>query len=464
MPRKFQSQSVMRLMSVGISLVSAAALIAWAAEAQNKTPEQPPAKAEAAPEPKFVGSTGCKTCHPPVADPWLASPHGRALMQEGLPLERRGCEACHGPGGAHIGGPAANKMSIPTTADPAAVNSLCASCHFDNGLSKVEWTRSTHGRKALSCLSCHTGHPNANGKALLKPAKDLCMSCHASVMEDSPGKPAAYTHSPVAQGQCMLCHDPHGASDRRMVTADVNRACETCHDAGTPRMTAGHLGFAVKGAKCISCHDPHSHKTSDKLIRTKQHMPFKQRNCGFCHGKPGADGAATLAKPAKELCSSCHPATSIVKDGEQAHAPVKEGLCTLCHDPHASNTKALQKTRTAYACFTCHSKVEGDTVSAYKHGALDGNMDCTACHKPHGSPQENLLVKREMDLCGQCHKHSFSHPMEVKKDGTPVLDPNTDKPLLCAGCHNLHGSQYPILAKADKGRDLCLLCHQLEHR
>jgi len=474
MSRKFQSQSGLRLISFGISLVLAAALIAWAAEAQNTTAEQAPAQADAGPAPKFVGSTECMTCHPPIADPWLASPHGRALMQEGLPAERRGCEACHGPGGAHIGGASTSKMSIPTTADPVAANSLCGSCHFNSepsttpnaapSLSKAYWTRSTHGRKELSCLSCHSGHPNANEKALVKPAKDLCLSCHASVMEDSPGKPAAYTHSPVAQGQCMLCHDPHGAADRRMVKADVNKACETCHDATTPKMTAGHLGFAVKGAKCISCHDPHSHKASDKLMRTKQHMPFKQRNCAVCHGKPGADGAATLAKPAKELCSSCHSATSIMKEGEQAHTPAKEGLCVMCHDPHASNAKGLQKTRIAYACFTCHSKIESDTLAAHKHGAYDGNMDCTACHKPHSSPQEKLLVKGESDLCAQCHKHSGSHPMGLRADGTPVIDPNTDKPMVCASCHNLHGSQFAILAKADKGRDLCLLCHTMEHR
>ncbi len=474
MSRKFETKPVLTLIAIGISLLVGGMLIPWAADAQSAPPQPPTPKAEVVSTARFVGSQGCQTCHSQVAEPWLASPHGRALTQEGLPEERRGCEACHGAGSAHVGSASASKMSIPIAADPPAANSLCGSCHFDrepstapdapHSLSKAEWTRSAHARKDLSCLSCHSGHPNANEKALVRPAKDLCLSCHASVMEDAPGKPAAYTHSPVAQGQCTLCHDPHGAADRRMVADDVNKACETCHDAGTPEMAAGHQGFAVKGAKCISCHDPHSHKASDKLMRTKQHMPFKQRNCVLCHGKPGADGAATLAKPAKELCVSCHPTGSIMKDGEKAHAPAKEGLCTVCHDPHASNAKGLQKTRTAYACFTCHSKVEIDTLSAHKHGAFNSNMDCTGCHKPHSSPQEKLLVKAQGDLCGQCHKHSGSHPMGTRKDGTPVIDPNTSKPMVCASCHNLHGSKFAILAKADKGRDLCLLCHQMEHK
>jgi predicted CXXCH cytochrome family protein len=50
--------------------------------------------------------------------------------------------------------------------------------------------------------------------------------------------------------------------------------------------------------------------------------------------------------------------------------------------------------------------------------------------------------------------------MEKKADGTPLLDPTNNKPLLCMSCHAIHGSDFDALTLGDKKQDLCLRCHK----
>ena len=448
-------------------IVIAAALAIGVSGAEDTGGSPSPAAA-------FVGSVACKSCHAKVNDTWVESPHGKALLQDSLPQERKGCEACHGPASLHVGNPAGSKPAIPTAAEHAKTNALCGACHYqDKTLEEpVKWqntnqatySRNTHSRKNMSCLSCHSGHPSGNDKSLIKPVKDLCLGCHASVMETSPGKKADYTHAPVAMGQCTTCHDVHGSTDRRMVIDKVEKTCETCHKSTDDKLTAAHMGYPVAGSACATCHDVHSHDKKSHLLRKDQHGPFAKRNCSLCHTKPVAGEPIGLVQPADKLCSTCHPAGSVVRANEKAHLPAKQGFCSACHDPHVGTTESgLMKTRAAYACFTCHTKVENDTIKAHRHKILDDELDCMMCHKPHSSAQEKLLVKGQNELCGACHKHQFSHPIDYKKDGTPVMDVTTKKPMTCASCHDNHGSDFAALTVADKKRDLCVKCHNEWH-
>lgn len=422
----------------------------------------------------YVGSAACKGCHAKVFETWSESTHGKYMLQDSLPQDHKGCEACHGPASLHVGAPADNKPWIPNTAEPAKTNTVCGKCHNQvksdkelpkwQNVSQSDYSHNTHSRKKISCVSCHTGHSGETEKSLIKPEKELCLSCHASVLESAPGKKAEYTHSPVAMGNCSSCHDVHGTKDRRMVVNNLAKACETCHKSSDEKLTKAHMGYPVKDANCASCHDAHSHNKGSKLLRVEQHGPFARRNCETCHTKPEAGKPIGLVKPANELCFTCHPKDSVMAGKENAHLPVKQGFCISCHDPHAGDAKAsLMKTRPAYACFTCHAKIESDTLKPYRHKILEDKLNCMLCHKPHSSPQVDLLVKNQKDLCGQCHKHQFSHPLDVHKDGTPVVDPTTKKQMTCASCHNNHGSDFEALTILDKKRDLCLKCHDEGH-
>lgn len=457
-------------MGVGLFLTSATLI---RAQVKPAPPAAPPAAPTAQPvqpaPPAYVGSDACKQCHPTAVAAWTPSAHGKALTADGLPAELNACEACHGPASAHVQSLGRKQLRPITADDPKVANGICGTCHFKSEASKArgEWqnlsgdyySRSMHGRKNLACVECHTGHPNGNDKQLIKPAPQLCLGCHAKVLESSPGKKAAYTHAPVAGGKCLTCHDPHGSPDHNMVVPDVQKACLTCHDIKGPAILAAHKGYPIADSKCAQCHDPHSHNKGANLVKTQQHMPFKQGKCELCHTKPVAGQPTGLVKPANELCFTCHPASKITPAGEHAHLPAKEGLCTTCHDPHVSNRKALMRTRPAYACFTCHSKTEIATVADHRHKVLENDLDCMMCHKPHSSAQASLLVAEEAPMCGTCHKHSFSHPIAKRADGTVILNPTTGTVMTCSSCHDIHGSKFEALTIADKSRGLCIICH-----
>jgi predicted CXXCH cytochrome family protein len=134
-------------------------------------------------------------------------------------------------------------------------------------------------------------------------------------------------------------------------------------------------------------------------------------------------------------------------------------MCTACHSPHASNSASgLLKDKVAYACFTCHSKVENSVNAKFQHKAMEG-LNCLQCHKPHSSTEDSLLKKASIDLCKDCHKPHL-HPYGTRPDGSEVIDPTTKKMLVCASCHQPHGSQWEHLTKDNYERELCIRCHK----
>lgn len=112
---------------------------------------------------KFVGSETCQSCHDEAYSTVADSAHNKlfAAKQE----EKRGCEACHGPGQAHVDGNGdASKIFRFTDARSAAVRARCGVCH-------ESLSSDTHGQSSANCLSCHSVHRFTQKKFLLiKPA------------------------------------------------------------------------------------------------------------------------------------------------------------------------------------------------------------------------------------------------------------------------------------------------------
>lgn len=152
-----------------------------------------------------------------------------------------GCEKCHGPGGHHTlaveAGLADAAIGNPRKGLPAAVNQVCGQCHgfprsdllstprTDPALYRFQsvamtWSRCfSESDGALSCVTCHDPHQNAESNAALNEAK--CRSCHARAAgprRETTGTPrqpdprplgVAKTVCPVnpAKG-CLDCHMP----------------------------------------------------------------------------------------------------------------------------------------------------------------------------------------------------------------------------------------------------------------
>lgn len=125
------------------------------------------------------------------------------------------CEACHGPGAAHVGSSGApGTIQNPKRLSAAELNALCGACHrqasdLDD---ETDWTNAWNVRHQpsylhraacfrnsggkLSCLTCHDPHQPLNKTAAHYDAR--CAACHARVVHKTA----------VASGSCIGCHMP----------------------------------------------------------------------------------------------------------------------------------------------------------------------------------------------------------------------------------------------------------------
>src|SRR5512143_421724 len=66
-------------------------------------------------------------------------------------------------------------------------------------------------------------------------------------------------HKPVAEGQCLGCHDPHGGATKTLNReATTVELCGRCHD--TLKADRKFLHSPVAQGECDSCHTPHASK------------------------------------------------------------------------------------------------------------------------------------------------------------------------------------------------------------
>jgi predicted CXXCH cytochrome family protein len=134
------------------------------------------------------------------------------------------CESCHGPGLQHVTNPDATQPLASIKADTLSTTG-CGDCHSGAHHPFVaEWQRSAHGRLVTSstattssgCVGCHT----AQG-ALRRWNEQANF-----VERDS---------APLPQ-TCVVCHDPHGSSNRGQLRFAVDtpseqqNLCMQCHN------------------------------------------------------------------------------------------------------------------------------------------------------------------------------------------------------------------------------------------
>ena len=267
----------------------------------------------------YTGSAVCKTCHPDVWLNFYKNPHYRSLASGQEPVERSGCEGCHGPGKAHVearGGKATIRAF--SAMPPKQVLDRCLACHAKD-VSRANIRRSSHTLAEVACTSCHSIHKSPVPKFLLAQKQTgLCYGCHPSVRAQFA---MPFKHR-VNEGfmNCTDCHNPHGApapvwrmaSRPRLVehAAGGEEACLKCHSDKRGPFAFEHPAVRVDG--CETCHSPHG-STNPRLLR----RPVVFTLCLECHNGAGpfgrqADGitlqspAHNMAQPRYQNCTTCH--------------------------------------------------------------------------------------------------------------------------------------------------------------
>ena len=139
-----------------------------------------------------------------------------------------GCEGCHGPAANHIAaikGELADMAIVNVgKASSSSITADCNRCHIVGDPKAIEqdptnpqWVRSasltfTFSRcynesdGALSCLTCHEPHRDANTSPAFYEAK--CVSCHSATKATSSASVSASVCKVNATSGCMQCHMP----------------------------------------------------------------------------------------------------------------------------------------------------------------------------------------------------------------------------------------------------------------
>lgn len=211
-----------------------------------------------------------------------------------------GCEKCHGPGSEHIKAPTVANIVNPATLDFVRANDTCIQCHSQGqpltnpiegryydwpvgftqgGQLKNSWKLEEHKlgetsfthfadgtghknrmqgndfvqsqmyKRGVTCFSCHAPHGSDSNADLIKPSRDLCITCHSSTSPNGPHAPTIEAHTHHARGsagsECIACHMPK----IEQTIADVNVRSHTFNFI-TPTMTDE---FKIPNA-CTSCH------------------------------------------------------------------------------------------------------------------------------------------------------------------------------------------------------------------
>jgi predicted CXXCH cytochrome family protein len=205
----------------------------------------------------YVGNGACLDCHAEYVRKFAASPHARIRFQKIAAGDQAGCESCHGPGSKHVES-AEHKFILNPGKNPAA----CFQCHLE---AQAEFNLPQHHpviEGKMNCVQCHDPH----GMDIMRPAGGLAMarlnqSCAQCHREQT--RPMVFEHEAMREG-CTTCHNPHGSTNRKMLTqADAN-LCLRCHAqnqtffAGTGTIAIGavdHTTF-LNRATCwaAGCH------------------------------------------------------------------------------------------------------------------------------------------------------------------------------------------------------------------
>ena len=227
------------------------------------------------------GADTCLACHALNAkvQAIFRSPHARPNDPRG-PFGPGGlqCEACHGPGGAHVRAMGMKAAGIvvfgPNSPTPVAKqNAMCLSCH--RAAVGRNWAASAHAANGVSCVACHRIHGASDPVRVQARQAAVCGKCHLAVQAQFL-KPY---HHPVPEGTmaCSSCHDPHGSTAPAMlVKHTVNETCTGCH----AQMRGPFLW---------------------------EHQPVSD-NCDECHVPHGSVVPALLSEQPPILCQQCHDA------------------------------------------------------------------------------------------------------------------------------------------------------------
>lgn len=351
----------------------------------------------------------------------------------------------------------------------------------------------------ITCLAMATNVFAANPYNLAPGAKGkLCLTCHETFSETMKQK---YVHTPLAQGDCTGCHNPHAADHGKLLSEDASQICFSCHEDLIPEnVKSSHM--AVSKGECVTCHDPHSSNNKMNLLKPGSklcfgchaelgrkisqnkysHSPVSD-DCMTCHTPhASADNPSLLKSQAPELCLECHDASKKTFKSQHVNYPVEQANCSSCHNPHGSSTSSMlydnvheplsnrmckqchveptseqpfETLKEGYVlCQGCHYEMVNETFNKDRiHWPLADKKGCLNCHSPHASAEAKLMKAPMKEVCSSCHSDTTARQDRSLTKHQPIADGE------CSTCHDPHSSNNPFIMTKTSSIKLCGQCH-----
>jgi len=263
-------------------------------------------------ERSYVGRQVCEGCHRQEAANWAHTVHAKVFeLNPRNTTEPWNCEACHGPGSAHVQNPG-NLVTIISFSHKSKTpvpqqNAQCLTCH--SGGQRIFWHGSIHENNRLACSDCHNPMTNfsSHGLTARESVNQTCFSCHKVQRAEFNKR----SHMPLLEGKldCTDCHNPHGSTTEPLLKADsVNELCYGCHAEKRGPFLFEH---APVRENCMNCHSPHG-SNFESLLTTPR--PILCQQCHAQDGHPGQlltmGNLALGPRPDPRLiatsCQTCH--------------------------------------------------------------------------------------------------------------------------------------------------------------
>jgi len=147
-------------------------------------------------------------------------------------------------------------------------------------------------------------------------------------------------------------------------------------------------------------------------------------------------------------CLTCHQA-GLRMNWQGSQHQNNDIACNDCHTLHAAKDPVLVKITQPAKCFTCHAEQRSDSFKFSHHPIREGLVVCADCHNPHGSAGPKLLKEFTVnETCYNCH---------AEKRG-PLLWEHEPVRENCLNCHTPHGSTQARLL-VERPPYLCQQCH-----
>ena len=318
--------------------------VVWCVASVNRSRASAPndrSSTVAAYDNEYVGSDACKDCHEDQFKAFSHTSHAGLGKLNSWKGKVTGCEACHGPGKAHLeeGDPA--KIISFKNKSSKEISETCLTCHAGKE-ERNNFRRGEHWRNDVGCTDCHSPHSMVGGRNLA--------SSNTFISKANAEKPDFSTIHILKVGEPQLCI--------------------SCHNEVKPDFNKPFHHKVLEGMlKCSDCHNPHG---GFELKQTR------------------------LATGADAACIKCHAD----KQGPftYEHAPLKTEGCVACHTPHGSaNPRLLRYSAVNQLCLTCHSVEHGvgaDEPAGPTHNQNAQYANCTACHvKIHGSRSSPVFFR-----------------------------------------------------------------------